>query len=262
MATTIPEAIRRQVNAASALIRQVFEENLVAIHLYGSAVESGLKPQSDIDLLVTIREPMDARLRETVMRELLTISAPPGTSERYRALEVTVVLFSQIVPWRFPPVREMQFGEWLRDDIGASVFEPALADPDLAILLTQARRASVPLFGEPADILFNAIPANDVLETFRHTLEQWQKPADVEGDERNIMLALARIWYSVVTGDIVAKDEAASWLMPQLPVEHAGTLQAACSEYLGLTKTNWAESMPSVQRFVFYAKKEITDLLE
>ena len=68
MATTIPEAIRRQVNAASALIRQVFEENLVAIHLYGSAVESGLKPQSDIDLLVTIREPMDARLRETVMR--------------------------------------------------------------------------------------------------------------------------------------------------------------------------------------------------
>lgn len=136
MATTIPDAIRRQVNAASALIRQVFEENLVAIHLYGSAVESGLKPQSDIDLLVTIREPMDARLRETVMRELLTISAPPGTSERYRALEVTVVLFSQIVPWRFPPVREMQFGEWLRDDIGAGVFEPALADPDLAILLT------------------------------------------------------------------------------------------------------------------------------
>ncbi len=82
MATPIPDAIRRQVNAASALIRQLFEENLVAIHLYGSAVDSGLKPLSDIDLLVTIREPMDARLRETVMRELLTISAPPGTSER------------------------------------------------------------------------------------------------------------------------------------------------------------------------------------
>ncbi len=156
----------------------------------------------------------------------------------------------------------MQFGEWLREEIDAGVFEPALADADLAILLTQARRASVPLFGEPADILFNAIPANDVLKTFRHTLEQWQEPADLEGDERNIILALARIWYSVVTGDIVAKDEAASWLMPKLPVEHADTLQAACAEYLGVAKTNWAESMPSVQRFVWYAKKQITDLLE
>ncbi|CAM7458224.1 aminoglycoside adenylyltransferase family protein [Citrobacter cronae] len=262
MATPIPDAIRRQVNAASALIRQLFEENLVAIHLYGSAVDSGLKPLSDIDLLVTIREPMDARLRETVMRELLTISAPPGASERYRALEVTVVVYSLIVPWQFPPVREMQFGEWLREEIGAGVFEPALADADLAILLTQARRASVPLFGEPADIFFNAIPANDVLKTFRHTLEQWQEPADLEGDERNIILALARIWYSVVTGDIVAKDEAASWLMPKLPVEHADTLQAACAEYLGVAKTNWAESMPSVQRFVWHAKKQITDLLE
>lgn len=64
----------------------------------------------------------------------------------------------------------------------------------------------------------------------------WQKPGDLEGDERNIILTLARIWYSVVTGNIVAKDEAASWLIPQLPDEYADTLQAARAEYLGLTK--------------------------
>ncbi len=115
------------------------------------------------------------------MQDLLTISAPPGTSGPYRALEVTVVLHSQIVPWRFPPAREMQFGEWLRDDIRAGVFEPAMVDADLSILLTQARRASVPLFGEPAETLFNVIPFSDVLQTFRHILEMWQKPADLEG---------------------------------------------------------------------------------
>lgn len=262
MANIIPDAIRRQVDAASACIRQIFEGNLLALHLYGSAVEGGLKPQSDIDLLVTLREPMNARQRKKLMQELLTISAPPATSGRYRALEVTVVLHSQIVPWRFPPTREMQFGEWLRDDIRAGVFEPAMIDPDLSILLTQARRASVPLFGEPAETLFNVIPFSDVLQTFRHILEMWQKPADLEGDERNIILALARIWYSVVTGNIVAKDEAASWLLPQLPAEHADLLQAARAEYLGLTKHNWAACMPSVERFVFYAKKQITERLE
>ncbi|WP_336284664.1 aminoglycoside adenylyltransferase family protein [Citrobacter arsenatis] len=259
MTHTIPDAIRHQLDAASALIRQIFAGDLVAIHLYGSAVEGGLKPQSDIDLLVILREPMNARQRKKLMQDLLAISAPPGTCERYRALEVTVVLLSQIVPWRFPPAREMQFGEWLRDDICAGVYEPAQEDPDLAILLTQARRASVPLFGEPAETLFNVIPFSDVVQTFRHILELWQKPADLEGDERNIILALARIWYSVVTGNIVAKDEAASWLLPQLPVEYADTLQAARLEYLGLTKHNWAASMPSVERFVCYAKKQISD---
>lgn len=75
--------------------------------------------------------------KEKLMQDLLTISAPPGTSGPYRALEVTVVLHSQIVPWRFPPAREMQFGEWLRDDIRVGVFEPAMVDADLSILLTQ-----------------------------------------------------------------------------------------------------------------------------
>ncbi|WP_417637084.1 aminoglycoside adenylyltransferase domain-containing protein [Citrobacter freundii] len=50
--------------------------------------------------------------------------------------------------------------------------------------------------------------------------------------------------------------------MPQLPVEYADTLQAARAEYLGLTKKNWAASMQSVERFVFYAKKQIAVRLE
>lgn len=64
MANIIPDAIRRQVEAASACIRQIFAGKLIALHLYGSAVEGGLKPQSDIDLLVTLREPINARQRK------------------------------------------------------------------------------------------------------------------------------------------------------------------------------------------------------
>ncbi|MDU7735385.1 MAG: nucleotidyltransferase domain-containing protein [Citrobacter freundii] len=63
MSATIPDSIRRQVNAASALIARIIEGDLVAVHLYGSAVEGGLKPQSDIDLLVTIRQPLNTRQR-------------------------------------------------------------------------------------------------------------------------------------------------------------------------------------------------------
>jgi streptomycin 3"-adenylyltransferase len=66
---------------------------------------------------------------------------------------------------------------------------------------------------------------------------------------------LWRVFAAAVTGNIVAKDEAAVWLLPQLPAEHADTLQAACG-ISGLIKQNWAASMPSVERFVFYAKTD------
>ncbi|MGU4672529.1 nucleotidyltransferase domain-containing protein, partial [Escherichia coli] len=130
----------------------------MAIHLYGSAMDGGLKPLSDIDLLVTVRSPLRDEQLHTLMQKLLAISAWPGTSEIYRALEVTVVVWSQIVPWQFPPMRELQFGEWLRDEIANGEYEPAQPDPDLAILLTKARQNSLPLRGEAASTLFEAVP--------------------------------------------------------------------------------------------------------
>lgn len=48
----------------------------------------------------------------------------------------------EVKAWRYPPRREMQFGEWLRKDILIGIFEPAVLDIDLAILLTQARQHS------------------------------------------------------------------------------------------------------------------------
>lgn len=177
----IPDTLRKQLEKATAIIERIFEEDLLAIHLYGSAVEGGLKPYSDIDLLVTTRVPLTTAQREALMQELLSVSAWPGTSTLWRALEVTVVVHTDVVPWRFPPRREMQFGEWLREDILAGKYEPAQQDSDLAILLTQVRSASMALTGERADLLFEPVPENDIRKTFRQTLTLWQDNGDLQG---------------------------------------------------------------------------------
>lgn len=254
-------SVQEQVNQASAIIGQILGHDLLAIHLYGSAVEGGLKPWSDIDLLVTARQPMMPEQRKTLMQTLLTVSAWPGTSARWRALEVTVVVHSAVAPWRFPPQREMQFGEWLREDIRAGIYDPAQPDCDLAILLTHVRTASIAVVGEPAGTLFEAVPQRDLVQTFRQTLELWQEPGDFLGDERNIILTLSRIWYSAVTGAFIAKDAAAEWLLPQLPAEHAALVQAAQREYLGQVAVDWTVAMPAVERFVHYAKAAIIERL-
>lgn len=170
-----------------------------------------------------------------------------------------MVVWSQIVPWQFPPMRELQFGEWLRDEIANGEYEPAQPDPDLAILLTKARQNSLSLRGEAASTLFEAVPERDLQHTFRQTLALWNRADDLEGDERHILLTLARIGYSVETGQIASKDEAAAWLLPQLPEAHAKLLAEARAEYLGLVTVDWAEKMPQIEAFVRDVKKTILE---
>ncbi len=62
------ELFQCQTEAACRLITRVTGDTLRAIHLYGSAVAGGLKPNSDIDLLVTICQPLTETQRATLMQ--------------------------------------------------------------------------------------------------------------------------------------------------------------------------------------------------
>jgi len=156
--TALPQEIIPQVSSVQTVLKLHLGRNLRAIHLFGSAVDGGLKPGSDIDLMVSITDPLAEPVRRALMTDLLAHSAWPGSSETLRALEVTVVALDEIIPWRYPPRRDMQFGEWLREDIEAGRFEPALVDHDLAILITKLRRHSSALLGPAAAELFEEVP--------------------------------------------------------------------------------------------------------
>jgi streptomycin 3"-adenylyltransferase len=133
MIDSVPTEITEQVSQACAVTERHLASTLQAIHLYGSALDGGLKPYSDIDLLVTVSARPDEAIRQALLLDLLTVSAPPGEDKALRALEVTVIAHNEVVPWRHPAKRELQFGEWLRKDLLAGIFEPPLLDIDLAI---------------------------------------------------------------------------------------------------------------------------------
>lgn len=270
MTHSVPTDIADQISQARAVIELHLASTLEAIHLYGSALDGGLKPFSDIDLLVTVSARPDEATRQALLLDLLTVSAPPGEDELLRALEVTVVVHNDVVPWpsctkKVMPRRELQFGEWLREDLLAGIFEPAALDPDLAILLTQARQHSVVLVGFSAQELFDPVPEEDFFNVLADSPGQWNSPADWAGDERNILLTLARIWYSAATGKIVPKDVAADWLLERLPPEYQPVLSAARSDYSGHTTnalSEYSQSELSEQSgaFIRLAKLSIMDL--
>lgn len=254
--------IERQLSQARAVIEGHLASSLQAIHLFGSAVEGGLKPRSDIDLLVTVSAPPDDTSRRELLLGLLNVSAPPGSSEVLRPLEVTVISHREVVPWRYPARRELQFGEWLRHDLQRGIFEPAVADPDLAVLLTMVRQQSIALIGPEADALFEPVPERDLFRALADTLALWNSPADWAGDERNVVLALARIWYTSSTGQVASKDVAAERLSSRVPPEHRSVLHDAQQAYLGAINDNLANRANETAAFIRYAKSAILETLK
>ncbi|MBU5568418.1 nucleotidyltransferase domain-containing protein, partial [Escherichia coli] len=53
MRVAVTIEISNQLSEVLSVIERHLEPTLLAVHLYGSAVDGGLKPHSDIDLLVT-----------------------------------------------------------------------------------------------------------------------------------------------------------------------------------------------------------------
>ena len=253
--------VSTQLSEVVGVIERHLEPTLLAVHLYGSAVDGGLKPHSDIDLLVTVTVRLDETTRRALINDLLETSASPGESEILRAVEVTIVVHDDIIPWRYPAKRELQFGEWQRNDILAGIFEPATIDIDLAILLTKAREHSVALVGPAAEELFDPVPEQDLFEALNETLTLWNSPPDWAGDERNVVLTLSRIWYSAVTGKIAPKDVAADWAMERLPAQYQPVILEARQAYLGQEEDRLALHADQLDEFVHYVKGESTKVV-
>ena len=258
----VPAEISAQLSQVRDVIEHHLASILLAAHLYGSALDGGLKPYSDIDLLVTVDARLDEAVRQALLLDLLEVSALPGQSETLRALEVTVVVRNDIVPWHHPARRELQFGEWLRKDILAGIFEPAVIDTDLAILLRKARQHGIALAGPSAENFFDPVPENDLYRALADTLKPWNSPSDWAGDERNVVLALARIWCSAASGKIVPKDVAADWVIARLPVEHQPILLEARQAYLGYGEDRLAARADRLTGFVLFVKHEVAKLLD
>ena len=103
------------------------------------------------------------------------------------------------------------------------------------------------MFGPPPGEVLDPVPHEDVRRAsvagVPHLL------ADLEGHTRNVVLTLARIWTTLVTGAIRSKDAAADWALLRLPEEHRPVLARARAVYLG-EEERWDDLGPRVRPHV------------
>ena len=234
----ITRVIPEEAQQVKLVAREVLGDSILGIYLFGSAVTGGLKKDSDVDVLVAIKESLTLSKRKILIDRLLKVSGAIGNAHSIRPIELTIVKVSDVVPWRYPPRAEFVYGEWLRDRCEAGAIPEAVHDPDLTIVLKQVIDNSVSMYGVKVINLFEPITPEDTLRAIRESLPRLLE--EVEGDERNSILTLARMWLTATTGDIVSKDRAAEWAMKKLPKEHAFLLNEARLGYLGKIDDNWS----------------------
>ncbi len=245
----------RQVDGVVRLVQGVFGDAALGAYLFGSAVRGGLRPDSDLDILVVTCRRTRGSERRAVIEGLLWLSRSPERSE-LRHLEVTVVVERYIRPWRYPPPMEVQYGDWWRREFESGDLAPWTSpNADLAVILTSARADGVSLFGPPAVALLDPIPRPDLERAMRDEIPELL-PGLEEGDTRNSLLTLARIWYTLETGTIESKDVAAGWALKRLPAGAGEALALARAAYRGDAVDAWDAAAKATARFDWDAMLE------
>jgi predicted nucleotidyltransferase len=259
--SVVKGADREQLDRVIEIVHDVLGREVVGAYLFGSAVIGGLRPERDLDVLVVANRPTTRGEKERLVGRLLAISGRPAPEGRWRRVEVTIVSEPEIRPWRYPPRMDFQYGDWLRGAFESGDPEPwqVTENPDLAPLVTMALLADTPLLGSrPADVL-DPVPHEDLLEATAGSLDAIVAGLDVD-ETRNVILTLARIWSTTVTGAIRSKDAAADSALERLPEEHRLVLARARAIYLGHEEERWDDIQPQVRPYADHIVAEI-DLL-
>ncbi|MEV4619197.1 aminoglycoside adenylyltransferase domain-containing protein [Asanoa sp. NPDC049573] len=216
-----------QIERVVRLVTATIDADLLGVCLHGSAVLGGLRPASDVDVLAVARRSLSDGQRRALVAGLLPIS---GAAVGARPVELTVVVQAEVRPWRYPPVGDFLYGEWLRADYQAGVLPAPAPMPGLALEVAVALAGDRPLVGpRPADLL-DPVPADFLVRASVDGIPGLL--ADLHHDTRNVLLTFARIWTTLATGTVVGKDTAADWALDRLAPEHREVLAFARDLYL------------------------------
>jgi len=229
---------QQQIQICHALLQELLGPDLLGIYLYGSALLGGLQKYSDLDLFVVSNRPTTAEEKRTLVTSLLTISgnctegAPPP-------IEMTIVERSQVSPWRYPPLFDFQYGEWLREDFERGNIEPwkDKSMPDLAVLISQVLLCNKTIAGKTAHQTLSPVPYQDFLAATLDSLPDLL--TSLATDTRNVILTLARVWSTVETTSIRSKPDAATWALCRLPKTYRPVIQRAYDICIGKEEEHW-----------------------
>lgn len=255
---------KKQIHKCLNLVNEILGQDLLGIYLYGSSILGGLQKYSDIDLFVVSNRATTREEKAQLAAALLKISGIYMKSKEL-PIEMTIVEKSAINPWHYPPRFDFQYGEWLREQFECGNIEPwpAKEMPDLALLVTQILLASNTLVGADPEQLLCKVPYKDFMTAIIDALPNLM--LELDGDTRNVLLTLARIWSTVATDAIRSKPAAADWVINRLPEKYHPVMERVKAICKGEEKEHWDDIQelikPCADFMLSEANNKITEIM-
>lgn len=127
-----------QTERVLRLVTELLGDDALGAYEHGSAVLGGVRPTSDVDILVITGRLATLAEKRRLVEGLMAISAPFPHPGPEHCVEVTVVAQPQVRPWRYPSSFDLQYGEWLPEQFERGDERPlqATVNADLTTLLT------------------------------------------------------------------------------------------------------------------------------
>ncbi|MCT8265360.1 aminoglycoside adenylyltransferase family protein [Proteus terrae] len=243
-----------QIQQALNSLKRIFRDNLDAIYLHGSSVSGGLKPTSDIDLLVIVKAALSKDEKKLLIEDLLATSGRyPYDKLGRRPLEIAIFVGDQLQSSQYPARCEFIYGEWLRDTFEQGISSVEHDDPEYTLMLAQAKKDSKLLWGD--SFILPEIGIQQIRKALLDSLPNLI--SSIEGDERNVVLTLARMWFTMSSGKFVSKDVAANWSINKIPNEFIEIITVARDEYLYGTNVEWTKYNELLPLIVDYFSAQI-----
>ncbi len=244
-----------QIDAVVGTVRDLFGADLVGVYPHGSTATGRLRPGSDLDVMAVLRRPTTSVERRLLLERLLVVSGV-GT----RPIELTLVVGSDVRPWRYPPTCEFLYGEWLRRDFETGMVPDPAPSPDLAVLISMVLASGRRLHGPPPAEVLDPVPDGDVRRSCVDAIPGLL--ANLATDTANVLLTLARCWSTVATGRIRAKDEAADWALERLDGELADAVARARAVYLDGSDGDWDGLRPCLPEHAHALAERVVTALD
>jgi predicted nucleotidyltransferase len=221
--TLYPE-VNRVLRDLLGRIRDILNERFLGMYLYGSLAMGDFKPsRSDIDFVVVTEDLLPDTMIEGL--ETMHIELAKGTKWQ-RKLEgayVPKALIRNHDP-RHPPVPTVNEGKFYVAPLGS----------DWVMQRYILREKASVVYGPSLRPLIDPVNPGDLKSAVLDVIDNWWEPmlADQSrlqdpGYQPFAVLSMCRSLYTVRTGELATKSEAANWAMATLPAEWSSLISHA-----------------------------------
>jgi predicted nucleotidyltransferase len=227
-----PVETREQINQLSSSFARLLAEQLIGIYLHGSLAMGSFNPhRSDLDLLVVTTDPMSLTIKREIAETLLRLSQQP------HPVEISFLAQDQLRPWRYPTPFDLHYSEAWRDRCTHELVSGAWQawnraehhDPDLAAHFTVLNARGICLRGEPVEVIFPPVPADDYRASL--AMDIHESLDAIASNPVYTILNCCRTYAYLRGGHIFSKEEGGRWALGMLPAGIRDTVLSALAAY-------------------------------